>query len=744
MRTSEQILAEIEATFGFCPPFFSPALETPEILENLWQQTLSAYVRNPLPDLFKEKLAAYLARFCAVPYCLICHSCTLRPLGMKAKEIFSFLEAPLPLESEIERDLEMLAQHTPMQASFPSPGSAIETSLLNCAISIALEQRQSPLCRQQLQRILGTVNYQHLLMLITYNKTCLMWMESHPETSYLADRRAQQHLDVLLTEEPGLAEFFINYHQRIQQEGQSHAQELRALAERRRVDRELQKSEQRLQLALKAAQMGVWEWNLQTGEEIWSPETEHLLGIEPNSFAGRYESFLAMVHPDDREQCAQIEQKMLQTGTYELEFRIVRASDQQIRWLSSKGQVFYDLDGTPTRVLGVTQDITDRKQAEDNLRFLQNMTQDIFESEDFYSALTVTIQRVCESTHWEFGEAWILNHNRSALVCCPAWYSKDPSLTEFRQQSEQFSFALGVGLPGRIWESGCPEWCQDVSLENTGRYLRSQLALASGLRAALGIPIIANGEVITVLVFYMYTAREEDQRLIDLISASTELGSFILRKQAEEQVRSSLREKEVLLKEIHHRVKNNLQMISSLLRLQANSIQDPHILAPFRESQSRVRAMALIHERLYQSNSLARIHFPEYVHKLATDLLHSYCETPSKFDLQVDVADVELDVDTIIPCGLIINELVSNSIKYAFQNSTDRKIGIYFASTGSNQYQLTVCDNGVGLPSNVDFRHTASLGLQLVCSLVQQLQGTITLDCSNGAVFTITFHGRRE
>jgi PAS domain S-box-containing protein len=742
MRTSEQILAEIEATFGFCPPFFSPALQTPEILENLWQQTLSAYVRNPLPSLFKEKLAAYLARFCAVPYCLICHSCTLHPLGMKAQEILAFLEAPLPLQAEIEEDLNALAQHPPLQA-FPAAGSAIEKRLLNCAIYIALEQKQAPACRQQLQRLLGAADYQHLLIFIAYNKTCLMWMESHPETSYLADQRAQEYLDFLLAEEPGLGELFVNYYQRIQQEGQSRVEELWALAERKQIDRALQKTEQRLQLALRAAHMGVWEWNLQTGEEIWSPETEVLLGIEQNTFAGKYESFLSIVHPDDREQCQQIEQEMLTTGNYELEFRIIRPNDQQIRWLCSKGQVFYDADGNPERVLGVTQDITERKQAEDNLRFLQSMTQDIFESEDFYSALTVTIQRVCESTHWEFGEAWILNQDRSALVCCPAWYSKDESLAEFRQQSEQFSFPMGVGLPGRIWASGRAEWCQDVSLENK-RYLRSQLALASGLKAALGIPIIANGEVITVLVFYMYTAREEDQRLIDLISASTELGSFILRKQAEEQVRSSLREKEVLLKEIHHRVKNNLQMISSLLRLQANSIQDPHILAPFRESQSRVRAMALIHERLYQSNSLARIYFPEYVHKLATDLLRSYCEMPSKVNLQVDVADVELDVDAIIPCGLIINELVSNSIKYAFPNQNDRRISIHFTPTDSNQYQLIVADNGVGLTDDIDFRHTASLGLQLVCSLVQQLQGTIALDCSDGAVFTITFNGRRE
>jgi two-component sensor histidine kinase len=212
----------------------------------------------------------------------------------------------------------------------------------------------------------------------------------------------------------------------------------------------------------------------------------------------------------------------------------------------------------------------------------------------------------------------------------------------------------------------------------------------------------------------------------------------------------------VLLKEIHHRVKNNMQMISSLLSLQAGSIQDPQILQPFRESQNRVKAMALIHEKLYQSTSLAKVNLAEYVQSLAADLMRSYSMASSEIKLCCDIVELELEIDAVIPCGLIINELVSNSIKYAFptqvslnhalsQNSVTQsvpsksEIWICFLLDDNNQYVLTVADNGIGMSKNLDFRNTTSLGLQLVCALAAKLRGTVEMDSENGTLFRITF-----
>jgi two-component sensor histidine kinase len=212
------------------------------------------------------------------------------------------------------------------------------------------------------------------------------------------------------------------------------------------------------------------------------------------------------------------------------------------------------------------------------------------------------------------------------------------------------------------------------------------------------------------------------------------------RKRAEEQLKVSLKEKEALLKEIHHRVKNNLQVVSSVLRLQSDYIKDERVLALFSDSQNRIRSMALIHEKLYQSKDLLRIDFGEYIRDLTSNLLRSYAASSQAVTLRISADDIWLNIDTAIPCGLIINELISNSLKHAFPiGREDNEIHIIIRSTDDNKYALTVSDNGIGLPVNLDFRNTASFGLELVGIFTEQIEGAIELDRSNGAKFTITF-----
>jgi len=211
------------------------------------------------------------------------------------------------------------------------------------------------------------------------------------------------------------------------------------------------------------------------------------------------------------------------------------------------------------------------------------------------------------------------------------------------------------------------------------------------------------------------------------------------RKRAEEQIKASLKEKEVLLKEIHHRVKNNLQAISSLLYLQSKNIVDERTLEMFQDGRNRVRSMALVHERLYQSGDLARVDFAEYTQSLANSLFRSYGVNSNIIKLKINVDGVFLGIDTAIPCGLIINELVSNSLKHAFPNGREGEIRIELCSDNDGQFTLMVSDNGVGFPENLDFRNTKSLGLQLVNTLVAQLEGTVELDRSGETAFRITF-----
>ncbi len=211
---------------------------------------------------------------------------------------------------------------------------------------------------------------------------------------------------------------------------------------------------------------------------------------------------------------------------------------------------------------------------------------------------------------------------------------------------------------------------------------------------------------------------------------------MIERKRAEERIKLSLQEKEVLLKEIHHRVKNNLQIISSLLNLQSSNL-NKEAAAAFKESQNRIKSMALIHEKLYQSSDLSRVDFGEYVGCLTTHLVRSYTSNPG-VSVSMDIRGISLDIDTAIPCGLIINELVSNSLKYAFPDGRTGIIHIDMA-LDNGAYRLTVGDNGIGLSQGTNYRNTGSLGLQLVDTLVDQLEGTIELVPEKGATFMITF-----
>lgn len=229
----------------------------------------------------------------------------------------------------------------------------------------------------------------------------------------------------------------------------------------------------------------------------------------------------------------------------------------------------------------------------------------------------------------------------------------------------------------------------------------------------------------------------------EVIGAVETLVDITEQRKAEDEIRKSLEEKEVLLQEIHHRVKNNLQIISSLINLQSNSIDDKRVYGAFKEIQNRVKSIALIHEKLYQSKDISKINFADYIHSLASDLYRSY-GISSLIGLEVDADDILLDINKALPCGLIINEVITNSIKHAFKNANELnalkkgKISISFRYTGEN-YEMRVSDNGTGYPEDLDIEKTETLGLRLVNSLKSQLNGEVELKNMDGASFRLTF-----
>jgi two-component sensor histidine kinase len=213
---------------------------------------------------------------------------------------------------------------------------------------------------------------------------------------------------------------------------------------------------------------------------------------------------------------------------------------------------------------------------------------------------------------------------------------------------------------------------------------------------------------------------------------------------AEELVRSSLKEKEILLSEVHHRVKNNLQIVSSLLSLQAQMARDKDAVAVLGEAQNRIRTLALIHERLYASRDMAGVDMADYLGLLVNRLASTYEQPARRVRVRVEVEKLSLDIEAAIPCGLIANELVSNALKHAFPDGREGAVRVRLGKTENGGYRLSVEDNGVGFPEGLDFSKTKTLGCQIVTNLAAQLGGTIGLDRVGGTKIVLQFKGSRR
>ncbi len=264
------------------------------------------------------------------------------------------------------------------------------------------------------------------------------------------------------------------------------------------------------------------------------------------------------------------------------------------------------------------------------------------------------------------------------------------------------------------------------------------------VRCYCGYPLIVESRLIGVMELVSKNLLDETV-VNELRSLSGQIAIGLERKIIEGQILDSLREKETLLREIHHRVKNNMQVISSLLNLQSETIGEQRYRDMFNESKNRIRAMALIHEKLYRTTDIEYLNFQDYVESLANDLSRFYGLNIAQVSVLIDAQKIALGIDTAIPCGLIISELLSNAMKYAFPDGRRGEIRIVMKKLGTEEkgkivYCLDVADNGVGMPESIDIRHTKSLGMYLVTSLAEhQLSGKVELDRKSGTQFRITF-----
>jgi PAS domain S-box-containing protein len=301
---------------------------------------------------------------------------------------------------------------------------------------------------------------------------------------------------------------------------------------RREAEDALSQRELQLAQAQKVSGVGSWEWDIPEDRVSWSDELFTIFALERQTFEPSYDAFLDAVVPDDRDRVdAAIRRSLANATPFELTHRIVRP-DQSVRILHAQGEVLADVRGTPLKMIGTAQDITERKRTEERIALAHDLALEIGAAESVEAALELALNKICDKTGWAMGQVWVPNDDGAYLKCSPAWYSTIPGLEAFRARSGSVTFAPGEGLPGRAWSSHRPEWIEDLSIDPN--FPRAPFAREAGLRVGVAVPVVAEQQVVAVMEFFLTKRREEDDEFLDLVStAAVQLGSLFNRKQAE-------------------------------------------------------------------------------------------------------------------------------------------------------------------------------------------------------------------
>jgi PAS domain S-box-containing protein len=475
----------------------------------------------------------------------------------------------------------------------------------------------------------------------------------------------------------------------------------------------LKESEKGLADAQKMAHIGNWDWNLVTGELFWSDEVYRIFGLNPQEFRITYDSFLYYVHPDDRDYLINAIQEGLKGSPCAVDCRIIMDYGEE-RIVHIEAEVIFYEDNTPVQAKGIVQDITERKKAEEKLRKSEQKYRNIIETAnegigiiDREGIITFSNKNLWDMFDYNIEESY----DKSA-------YDLFEDADAFkRNQEERFKGINDTYELKAVRKDGSKLWVLasvKPLFDKKGKYTGS-----------LGM-------------FTDITKRKEAEDALANIE--------IARK-----------------KEIHHRIKNNLQVISSLLDLQSEMfrnrecVEEAEVLKAFRESQNRVMSIALIHEELHEGRGTDTLNFSTYLERLVKNLFQTYRLGNANTSLNIELEEnIFFDMDIAVPLGIIINELVSNSLKYAFPGKEEGEIQIKLCRENLTEYAdnksesekegynntnfiLKVFDNGIGIPEGFNTEDSGSLGLQLVTILVDQLDGELELKRNNGTEFIIRF-----
>lgn len=518
---------------------------------------------------------------------------------------------------------------------------------------------------------------------------------------------------------------------------------------RRKAEMAVSDADGRLRFALNAGNMGAWDWNLLTNELKWIGDLERMHGLRPGEFGGTMEAFVNLIYSEDRPKVNEDIQVALQSfGQFSTEFR-VQWPDGSIHWVGGMGKALPGRDGKPARMIGIGLDLTESKMQQEKMRFLAEASTLLAASLDPETILrNISEMIIPELADWCRTTLLQEDGNLKTIGLC----HKDPEKQVMLERLLELypPERDDPDGPHQILKTNQSLLIKELSLEMFQKVAKNpehlQMMLSMGAKSYICVPLRTRGRILGTIGFtsatpsWVYT--ESDLAFAEELAGRVALAVDNARlyqesKRAQEVLFLQLRENKVLLKEMNHRVKNNLQVISSLLRLQSR-YAEPSAREFLLESQNRIQTMALIHEKLYGSENLTRINLQSYLKDLTEGMFDSYAVNRNKISLELKCEGEYLELDKAIPCGLLINEILTNSLKHAFPE--DRSGHIWVRFRGDNgRFHLELGDDGIGIPEGLDVKQGKTLGLRLIRSLVTQLHGNLNLESSRGTKFTIDF-----
>lgn len=527
------------------------------------------------------------------------------------------------------------------------------------------------------------------------------------------------------------------------------------ITERKRTEEELRLRENQLVNAMKIAELGDWEYDVATDTFTFNDNFYAIFGTTAEKVGGytmRSQEYAdRFLYPDDREVVAVETRMALETRdpkySRTLEHRIIQ-EDGSIGHIVVRIFIVKDEKGKTIKTYGVNQNITERKNMEEALQWelalnstLADLSAPLISPEATIADVSrVLLDRALQLTLSANGFVAVdepptdgfLIHSSDVLQADAADADLPPALA--RTLEGRYEGLMGYALNTRTaFFTNDPRRHPAYDEPSLGH---------TPIERFLAVPVLLGTELVGEIAL-ANPGRDYTDRDLDAVRRLA--GFFALAvqsKRSDERVRASLKEKTLLLKEIHHRIKNNLQVVMSLLNLQSFHLTDERARALFRENQLRIRSMALVHERLYRSSDLSHVDFKEYISKLAVDLFRTYRIDVNTVKLSVKSDDVTLGIDASVPCGLIINELLLNSLKHAFPRGRKGRLAVSLERSAGDQYLLTVADDGVGLGKNTNLYDSKSLGFSLVVALTEQLGGTIRVVPEQGTKIEITFKAK--